>query len=50
MDNHIAKEKKTVNEIKSIEKIRDTLGDSLGNELYKGKLSRYAPLHFLVAH
>jgi putative hydrolases of HD superfamily len=34
MDNHAAKEKKTLNEIKSIEKIRDTLGDPLGNELY----------------
>ncbi|MGD6966335.1 HD domain-containing protein [Rossellomorea vietnamensis] len=34
MDNPAAKELKALNEIKSIEKIRDTLGDSLGNDLY----------------
>lgn len=34
MDNHAAKEQKASNEIKSIERIRDTLGNSLGNDLY----------------
>lgn len=34
MDNIKVKEQKALNEIKSIEKIRDTLGDSLGEELY----------------
>ncbi|MEN2466002.1 HD domain-containing protein [Ornithinibacillus sp. JPR2-1] len=34
MDNIKVKEQKALNEIKFIEKIRDTLGDSLGKELY----------------
>lgn len=34
MDNHTAKEQKALNEIKSIERIRDTLGDFLGEEVY----------------
>ncbi|MFC7782916.1 HD domain-containing protein [Rossellomorea sp. GCM10028870] len=34
MDNHVAKEQKTTNEIKSIEKIRSILGGSLGDDLY----------------
>ncbi|WP_078592933.1 HD domain-containing protein [Evansella clarkii] len=34
MDNHTAKEQKALNEIKSIERIRDTLGNFLGEEVY----------------
>lgn len=34
LDNIKAKEQKSMNEMKSIEKIRDTLGGSLGDELY----------------
>ncbi|GAA0343209.1 HD domain-containing protein [Bacillus carboniphilus] len=34
MDNHTVKEQKAMNEIKSIEKIRDTLGGAMGEELY----------------
>ncbi|WP_456278681.1 HD domain-containing protein [Bacillus sp. AK128] len=34
LDNSEIKEQKALNEIKAIEKIRDTLGNELGNELY----------------
>ncbi|MGM0852747.1 MAG: HD domain-containing protein [Bacillota bacterium] len=34
MNDQAAREQKTLNERKSIEKIRDTLGNALGNELY----------------
>lgn len=34
IDNHTAKEQKSLNEMKSIENIRDRLGNSLGEEFY----------------